>query len=96
MSLLLLLSLNGRSIPLNRVAEPPHYNADPDPDLSFHFIAAPDPDPTFHFNADSDNAPHQSDASLRLRHWSTDPLGLHFDPVCLHCKNSRHGTAPEF
>ncbi len=27
---------------------------------------------------------------------TTDPLGLHFDPVCLHCKRSRQGTAPEF
>ncbi len=43
---------------LNRVAEPHHYNADPDPDLSFHFIAALAPDPTFYFNADPDSAPH--------------------------------------
>ncbi len=42
-----------------RVADPPHFNAVPDP--SFHFIV--DPDPTFHLNADLD--PHQSDANLR-------------------------------
>jgi hypothetical protein len=37
------------------VADPPHFNADPDP--SFHFKA--DPDPIFHFNVDLDLAPHQ-------------------------------------
>ncbi len=35
----------------SRVADPHHFNADPDP--------------AFHFNADPDPAPHQNDAYLR-------------------------------
>jgi hypothetical protein len=50
----------------DRVADPHHFDADPDP--AFHFNANPDPD--FHFNADPDPdpdpAPHQSDGNLRL------------------------------
>jgi hypothetical protein len=55
------------------------FNADQDPDFSFHFIADPDPgpdfsfyfnvdsDPTFNFNGDldPDPAPQLSDANLR-------------------------------
>ncbi len=37
---------------LSRVADPHHFNADPDP--AFHLKA--DPDPSFHFNADLDPA----------------------------------------
>jgi hypothetical protein len=44
-----------------RVADPLHFNVNPDP--SFHFTA--NPDPTFQFNADPDLAPHQSDDNLR-------------------------------
>ncbi len=34
------------------VADPHHFNAEPDPDLVFHFNT--DPDPHFHLNADPD------------------------------------------
>ncbi len=34
------------------VADPHHFDADPDPDPACHFDA--DPDPTFHFDADPD------------------------------------------
>jgi hypothetical protein len=34
------------------VADPHHFDADPDPDPTCHFNA--DPDPAFHFNADPD------------------------------------------
>ncbi len=66
------------------VAIPHHLrNADPDPAYpAFHFNAAPDPDP----------APHQSDTNLR--DWSTEPLGLHFEPPRLHCKHTRLSMAP--
>ncbi len=37
---------------VSRVADPNPYNADPDPDLSFHFNA--DPDLIFYFHADAD------------------------------------------
>jgi hypothetical protein len=43
----------------SRVADPQHFNADPD--SYFHFHA--DPDPTFHFNPGPDSL--QSDANLR-------------------------------
>ncbi len=45
------------------VADPYHFNADPDPSL--HFYA--DPDPAFHFNADPDldHTPHQCDGNMR-------------------------------
>jgi hypothetical protein len=48
----------------NRVANPPHFNADPE--TAFHINAVSDPD--FHFTATPapDAAPHQSDANLRL------------------------------
>ncbi len=47
--------------PSTRVADPHHFNADPDPDLH-HFNTDPDPsfifnadpDPNFHFDADPD------------------------------------------
>jgi hypothetical protein len=50
------------SMRLFSVADPHHFNADPDPDLACHFDASPDlachfdadPDPTFHFAADPD------------------------------------------
>jgi hypothetical protein len=41
----------------SRVADPHHFNADPDP--------------TFHFAADPDLAPYQSDANLRLMVYRT-------------------------
>ncbi len=45
------------------VADPHHFNANPDP--AFHFNA--NPDPAFHFNADlgQDPAPHRSDGNPR-------------------------------
>ncbi len=54
-----------------KVADPHHFNADPDtscyfnasPDLAVHFNA--DPDSAFHFTADSDIAPHQRDENMR-------------------------------
>jgi hypothetical protein len=45
----------------DRVADPHHLDADPDP--AFHFHA--DPDPDFHFYADPDPAHHQMDENLR-------------------------------
>ena len=39
--------------PIHRVADPHHFNADPDP--AFHLSA--DPDPAFHFNANPDLDP---------------------------------------
>jgi hypothetical protein len=50
---------------LCRVADPHHFNADPDP--VSHFIADPVPDPAFHFNADPDPDPAllESDGNLR-------------------------------
>jgi hypothetical protein len=47
----------------SRVADPHHFNAEPDP--AFFFNAASDPDPAFHLNADPDPAPHQSYQNLR-------------------------------
>jgi hypothetical protein len=55
-----------------RVADPHHFDADPNPafyfnadrDPAFHFNA--DPDPAFHFYADSDPDRLQSDVNLRL------------------------------
>jgi hypothetical protein len=44
------------------VANPKHYDADPNPDPSFHFDT--NPDPTFPFDPDPDPAPYQSDANL--------------------------------
>jgi hypothetical protein len=39
------------------VADPHHFDADPDPDPAFHFDANPDPDPTFHSDANPDLDP---------------------------------------
>ncbi len=44
-----------------RVADPHHFNADPDP--AFHYNA--DPDPAFHFNADPVPDHHQSDGIMQ-------------------------------
>jgi hypothetical protein len=46
---------------MDMIADPHHFNADPD--RAFHFKADPDPDPSFHFNLDPDPnpAPHRSD-----------------------------------
>jgi hypothetical protein len=46
-----------------RVADPHHFNVDPDPEPAFHFYM--DPDPAFHVNAYPDPAPYQSDGNLR-------------------------------
>ncbi len=46
-------SFPGSALPLKRVADPHHFNADPDP--AFHSSADPDPDPAL----------HQSDGNLR-------------------------------
>jgi hypothetical protein len=45
------------------VANPHHFNADPDP--VFYLNANPDPDPHFHFNEDPDPFPNQINANLR-------------------------------
>jgi hypothetical protein len=45
----------------DKVLDPHHFNADPDP--AFHFNE--DPDPNFHFDADPDLAPHHSGSNLR-------------------------------
>jgi hypothetical protein len=37
------------------VADPHHFDVDPDPGLACHFAA--DPDPVFHFDADPDPDP---------------------------------------
>jgi hypothetical protein len=47
---------------MDMIADPRHFNADPDP--AFHFNADPDPDPAFHFNADPDPVPHRCDRNL--------------------------------
>ncbi len=72
------------NLPPTRVADPQHFNADLDTEISFHFNA--DPDPTFHFNVDPGPDPHQSDAKLQ-------PL-LHFEPACLHCERPLPSMAP--
>jgi hypothetical protein len=46
------------------VADPHHFNADPDPDQAVRFNA--NPDPAFRFHADPDPAPYQCDLYLRL------------------------------
>jgi hypothetical protein len=45
----------------DRVADPHHFNAEPDPSFYFNM----DPDPTFHI--DEDPAPHQSGANPFVR-----------------------------
>jgi hypothetical protein len=47
------------------VADPHHFNADPEWDLAFQFLAVPDP--AFYCNADPDPhpAPRQGDGNLR-------------------------------
>ncbi len=40
---------------LSNVADPHHFNGDPDPDPAFH--SDTDPDPTFPFDADPDLDP---------------------------------------
>jgi hypothetical protein len=46
-----------------RVADPHHFNANPDP--GFDFNADPSPELAFHSYADPDPAPRQSDGNLR-------------------------------
>ncbi len=53
----------------NRVADPHHFNADPDP--AFHFNA--DPDLAFHFNADPDPAFHFNEDPDPLFHFNLEP-----------------------
>jgi hypothetical protein len=50
-----------------RVADPHHFNADPDPDPAF--LLDVDQEPTLYINVDPDTdpAPHQSDANLQPR-----------------------------
>ncbi len=59
-----------------RVADPHHFNADPDP--AIHFNA--DPDPAFHFNADPDPSFHFNAADPDPAfHFNADPdLAFHF------------------
>ncbi len=45
--------------------DPPHVDADPDLDPSFHFVANLDPDLNFYFDSDPDPATHNSDANLQ-------------------------------
>jgi hypothetical protein len=45
---------------IRSVADPHHFNVDPD--LAFHFYA--DPDPTFNFYADPDPVRQQTNANL--------------------------------
>ncbi len=52
--------------PLIRVADPHHFNADPDLAPAFHFNGA-DPDPTLHFNADPDPDPTITSMRIRIR-----------------------------
>jgi hypothetical protein len=44
--------------PLFSVADPHHFDANPDVDPGFHFYANPDPDPIFHSDVDSDPDPN--------------------------------------
>ncbi len=68
---------------LIRVADPHHFNADPDPepDPAFHFNA--DPDPAFHFNAapDPDPAPHHGDTNLLLPGLHVESSHLNYERV---------------
>jgi hypothetical protein len=47
---------------ISSVTDLHHFDANPDPDPTFHFDADgdPDPDPTFHFNTDLDPDPELS------------------------------------
>jgi hypothetical protein len=54
--------------PSTSVADPHHFNADPDPDPACHIYADPDPDPACHLYADPDP----------IFHFVADP-----DPACL-------------
>jgi hypothetical protein len=47
----------------NIVADPHHFDANPDPTFPFDEDACPNP--TFHTDADPDPAPHQGNAKLR-------------------------------
>jgi hypothetical protein len=78
------LTTNRELADVARVADPHHFNADPDP--AFHLNA--DLDPACHFNADPDPAPHHRDGNLS--HWS---IGFHFEPLGLHCEAPRPSTA---
>ncbi len=51
---------------LSRVADPHHFNANPDPDPAFPFNADPVPDPAFLFDTDPNLAPLQSDPMTGL------------------------------
>ncbi len=65
-----------------RVADPHHFNAEPDP--SFHYNADPDPDPGF----------HQIKVMPICDHYSTDPPRLHLEPPRLHCKRPWSSISP--
>jgi hypothetical protein len=70
-----------------RVADPHHFNADPDPSIHCNVGT----DPTFHLNAgpDPDPAPHQSEANLQplVYRPSRAPI-LAYTPT-LYCKRPR-------
>ncbi len=65
--------------PIHRVADPHHFNANPDQD--FHFNANPDPVPNFYFNADPDlNPAPLVYRTSRAPFWVSTPLfvSVHF------------------
>ncbi len=88
---------------LIRVADPHHFNADPEPS-SFHYNA--DPDPAFHFYADP--APHQSDGTTCLktlhesrlhsepRDLDSDRLLFQFEPLMRLNFNFNADSGPAF
>jgi hypothetical protein len=61
-----------------KIADPHHFNADPDP--AFHIDA--DPDPASHFNEDPNPASLQVMGNCDF--WYIEPPGLHFEPPGLH------------
>jgi hypothetical protein len=69
----------------NRVADPHHFNADPD--LAFHFNADPhhfneDPDPAFRFNADPHHFNADPDPAF---HFNADPYSAPLKTVMEIC-----------
>jgi hypothetical protein len=66
---------------LRRVADQHFFNVDPEP--AFQLNA--DPDTAFHFSADADADPYPALIKVMriCDHWSTDPPGLHFEPLQL-------------
>jgi hypothetical protein len=74
----------------DRVADPHHLDADPDPAL--HFYA--DPDTDFNLNTNPDPAPLQCDRNLRPLVYRPYILQSSiFEPPGLHCERPRPSTA---